>query len=268
MIGSGVSANAVDASGRRPPTWAEFLNEAAESLSPKQKSNIRSAVKVGNYLYACEYLKSAYGLNWLEYLKEKFHDPQFKSAEIHKHIFDLDARIVVSLNFDLIYDKYVAANADGTYFVKNYYAEDLGQIIGGADRYLIKAHGSIDEPSKLIFTLREYARARVKYSSFYRILDSILLLNTVIMIGCGLNDPDMQLIFENNKFLFENNSHFMVLPSGLSSDERRLFEDSRGISIVEYKRKGSDHSELTSSIAELVRMVEAKRAEIAISEDW
>ena len=268
IIGSGVSANCVDAQGNRPPTWSEFLERAAERLPKRTCSQIRPAIRGGNYLHACEYLKNAHGQAWTALLKEFFHDPQYKPSEIHRHIFDLDARIAISLNFDIIYDRYAMSNADGTYFVKNYYDDDLGQIIGGSDRYLIKAHGSIDAPGRLIFTLQDYARARNFNGSFYKILDAILILNTVIMVGCGLNDPDIQSIFENNRFLFDSHSHYMILPSGMHERQRMLFEESRGIKILEYKRKGTDHTALTTALGELVSLVEARREQLAREFDW
>ncbi len=267
IIGSGVSANAKDPSGNSPPTWGAFLDKACSKLD-RTPRHVSRAISGKNYLHACEYLKNRLGKEWDSILKDNFLSPKYKHSDIHKHIFDLDSRFVISLNFDRIYDNYVHKNAEGTYYIKNYYDEDLGQIIGGSDRYLIKAHGTIDRSDKLIFTLKDYAKARVEYSKFYKIMDSILLLNSVVMIGCGLSDPDIQYLFENNKYLFNDTSHYMILPNEFNSEEKKLYEETRGINIIQYKRRNNDHGELTIALAELVELVNDRRQLISTNMDW
>lgn len=271
IIGSGVSANASDANGAHPPTWAKFLLSACESIPPANArfgNLVKKALKSNNYLHACELLKRAHEGEWSNVVRSHFQTPNYRPAKIHEHIFNLDTRIVISLNFDSIYDRYALSKSEGTFYVKNYHDDDIAQLISGPDRYLIKAHGSIDTIGKLIFTQVDYARARIKHSDFYKILDSILLLNTVIMIGCGVSDPDMQLIFENNRFLFNTNSHYMVLPKGTADEDRQIYEYSRGIRIVEFRAKKNDYSDLTNSLAELVTQVENRRQAISTAMDW
>ena len=41
------------------------------------------------------------------------------------------------------------------------------------DRLVLKAHGSIHEPAKMIFTRNDYASARTKYAGFYSLLEGV-----------------------------------------------------------------------------------------------
>ncbi|UIK08682.1 SIR2 family protein [Neorhizobium galegae] len=266
LIGSGVSANAATDAGIHPPTWGYFLENAHSKLN-KSVSHIRDAIKRYNYLEACEYLKQEYAAGWPDLVRESFLTPNYKAAEIHHAIFDLDCRIVASLNFDKIYEGYALSASEGTIIVKNYYDDDVRQVVAGSDRYVIKPHGSIDTISKMIFTLEDYGRARVKYSTFYEILTALLHTHTFLCIGCGLSDPDMQLIFEDYKYKLSESPHFITLPSPVSEPQCGLIQKTRGLNVLKYSLK-DQHKELTESLKELVAAVALKRDEIADLRSW
>lgn len=189
MIGSGVSRHSKGEGGLVPPTWGGFLSSALQLCNPKPK-HIRRALERGHYLDACEWLKKALDERWTPLMMKSFLEPRFKPAEIHKHIYDLDCRIVLTPNFDKIYDNYASTMSEGTTLIKTHVDIDVVEYIRRGDRIVVKAHGSIDDQSNLIFTRTEYAKARTKYASFYRMFDAILMTNTVLMIGVGLDDPD------------------------------------------------------------------------------
>ena len=266
VIGSGVSANAKNDAGHRPPTWGAFLLQALNDLGGR-RTHITKALKQFRYLEACDYLKEAYGPAWPGYLKKVFVEPQFKSAEIHKRILGLDSRIVVSLNFDRIYDNYAIGTTENTVSVKNYYDDDIREAIAGSDRYILKPHGSIDSASKIIFTLDEYGRARTQYANFYEVLNALLHTHTFLCIGCGLADPDMQLIFEDYKYKFRECPHFMTLPRPVPAATLNLIQRTRGITVIPYS-SAANHKELVDSLAELGNIVSDARDSIAAEQSW
>lgn len=266
LIGSGVSANAATDTGTHPPTWGAFLQETHQKLEKKQ-SHITSALKRYNYLEACEYLKQAHGAGWGDLIRESFLTPNYKPAPIHKAIFDLDCRIVASLNFDKVYENYAMATSEGTIIIKNYYDDDVRQAVAGSDRYIIKPHGTVDTVSKMIFTLEDYGKARVKYSTFYEILTSLLHTHTFVCLGCGLSDPDMQLIFEDYRYKLAESPHFIALPTPVSEAECSLIQKTRGLNVIRYSPK-DNHKELTESLQALAALVNEKRDEIADLRSW
>jgi hypothetical protein len=119
LIGSGVSANAKTDAGARPPTWGKFLQHSYKRLR-RRRPYIESALARHSYLEACDYLKGEYNERWPEVIRESFVTPKFRASGIHKAIFDLDCRIVASLNFDKIYENYAIAASENTIVVKNY----------------------------------------------------------------------------------------------------------------------------------------------------
>src|SRR5689334_13262770 len=102
MIGSGVSRHSFGLGGVQPPTWRGFLDTALNLCDPKPK-HIQAALKRGQYLDACEWLKRALDDKWTQQLRTSFLTPQYKAADIHSLLYQLDTRVVLTPNFDRIY---------------------------------------------------------------------------------------------------------------------------------------------------------------------
>lgn len=266
LIGSGVSANAKTDTGERPPTWGQFLEKAYTALG-KSVPHIKKSLARYSYLEACDYLKTEHAGAWNGLLKASFSDPYYKPSEIHQAIFDLDSRIVASLNFDKIYETYALKASENTVIVKNYYDDDFRQTVAGPDRYIIKPHGTIDTMSKMIFTLEDYAQARVKYSSFYEVITALLHTHIFVCVGCGLSDPDIKLIFEDYRYKHGESPHYMTIPKPINDSEAALIRKTRGLNVLQYSPK-DDHKELTTRIFELGELVVAKRNEMAELQSW
>ena len=266
LIDSGVSANAKTTAGIRPPTWGEFLRNSYKKLG-RRIPHIASALTRYRYLEARDYLKGEYNERWPEVIRESFVTPQFRPSGIHKAIFDLDCRIVASLNFDKIYETYAIAASENTVVIKNYYDDDVRQTVAGIDRYIIKPHGTVDSISRMIFTLDDYANARIKHSSFYEMMTSLLHTHTFLCVGCGLSDPDIKLIFEDYRYKYLESPHYMTLPSPLSRAEAALIQKTRGLNVLNYSPKDY-HKELTKTLFELGQAVSLKRDDIAKWQNW
>lgn len=266
LIGSGVSANAETVTGLHPPTWGEFLLKAYKDLG-RRIPHIRSALARYNYLEACEFLRGEYNERWTEVIRDCFVTPQYRASKIHEAIFNLDCSIVVSLNFDKIYETYAISVSENTVVVKNYYDDDVRQIVSGIDRYVIKPHGTVDSISKMIFTVDDYAKARVEFSKFYELMTALLHTHTFLCIGCGLSDPDMKLIFEDYRYKYSESPHYITLPSPVSSAEMALLQRTRGLNVIKYSSKDR-HKELTSGLMDLGTAVSNKRDEIATLQSW
>lgn len=266
VIGSGVSANSEAPDGRRPPTWGTFLETTNGKLGGRHR-HIKDSLKRYNYLDACEYLREALSDTWNDIIRDNFSTPQYKAASIHEAIFNLDCRIVLSLNFDKIYENYALSRGEGTFFIKNYHDDDIRQVAAGEDRYILKPHGSVDTISKLIFTTKDYAEARTKYSAFYELITSLLHTHLIVCIGCGLSDPDMQLIFEDYRFKFSETSHYIILAKTIPDPQVRLIKNTRGLNVIQYSPR-DNHKELTDSLHQLARLVSDHRDHLVVTRDW
>lgn len=79
----------------------------------------------------------------------------------------------------------------------------------------------------MIFSQFDYAEARTKYSSFYQLLNALLLTHTFVFIGAGLNDPDIKLLLENYAFQYKTSrKHYFLIPKKqLNKEELEIYED-------------------------------------------
>jgi hypothetical protein len=206
--------------------------------------------------------------NWDPYLVAKFLTPEYRPNKLHELIFLLDTNIYITPNFDKIFDNYVGEQTHGTTIVKNYYDDDVQQLVRSGGRVILKVHGTIDAPGRMIFGRGDYASARIRHAAFYQLIDALLLTNTFLMLGCGLNDPDFQLMFENFSYRFPNSQpHYMAYAESTNEEVETLMRDTRKLKFLKYSRT-HDHKELEQALEKLVTRVDAQRAEISANSSW
>lgn len=269
FLGSGVSKNSEGIAGKRPPLWKEFLEIGlTKCTDKKRRTEISRFIKSSDLLTACELLHDALGPEWETLIQAEFIDPHYPPSPVHHSIFELDSRIVITQNFDKIYDTFASAKSQGTVIVKSYDEDDVSNFIRKRQRLVIKAHGSIDAPNDMVFTKGDYARARHRHAAFYSLLDGLMLTHTCLFLGCGLSDPDIQVLLERNVQLHPtSNPHFIVMGSRFSKDFLRAVRKTMNLEVLQYNPK-DNHLELRRSLAQLVEAVDIRKQDLATNRDW
>lgn len=269
FLGAGVSRNSLCRHGnKRPPMWDEFLKNAIATC-PAPTRHISTLINRNNYLTACEILKCKMDDEWLRYVHQEFVTPGFAPATIHELIFKLDLRIVLTQNVDKIYDTYAQNESNGTVLTKLYYDDDVAHFVRGDKQCIIKAHGTVDSPENMIFTRNDYAKARYKHAGFYALMDGLAATNTFLFLGCGLNDPDVQIMLEKYNQLFAlGRPHYMVSSKqAVHQDIRDSARRNMNLKTLAYNPKDF-HKELGDSLESLVCLVESQRTEFAGNISW
>lgn len=269
VVGSGVSRNSTNDKSERPASWDGFLRQCASEHENPQ--HIIDVISRRDYLLGCQLLKTVMGRErFVERVQSEFQLKRFKPAEIHKHLYELDAAITISPNFDNIYDDYCRQASSGSYVIKSHSSTDTISYLNKRDvRILIKSHGSANDPDDLIFTSEDYSRARTKYSLFYDIIRSLALTHIFVFVGCGVDDPDLRMLFEDIKFTYGRTpQHFMTIPSGEVAPEVLL--ELGAVMQVKHVIYSPDngHQELTESLATLVELVEERREILSQGRNW
>ena len=262
FLGAGISSSAVDADDNHPKTWFEFLSEACNLVRDRLlRESINHLISEKSYLLALEGIKSNVDpAEFRTLLDGSFNNPGFQPSDLHSLINELDSRIVTTTNFDKIYEK--ACNmreTQGAFKVVNYHSDDLCDELRSDTRLIIKAHGSIDEISKMIFTRAEYHEARSKHHRFYEVLKAIFLTNTVVFLGCGMEDPDVLLLLEDVKIMSASEKpHYVVVKDGdLSPIVLSDWKNTYNVVPLKY---GPDHADLIGEIASFRDEVLSERA--------
>lgn len=270
FLGSGISANAVDADGYHPPTWRQFLEEGKNKVKNPDKDTIERCIGNYEYLMACELLRRKLGKDKFdELLKNMFRGKGFDHAPIHEYIFSLDSRITITPNFDKIYDNYAQTKSHNTIVLKHYYDKDIVKYIRGKDSVIIKNHGTIDTTDKIVFTQSDYAKSRIENSDFYQIMEALIITHTFVFLGAGLNDPDIKLLFENYATTFNvSKNHYFVIPKNLYSElELQVYNETMHLDFIKYDPV-DNHKELTEGLKELSTMVENMKLQVRDNLWW
>lgn len=270
VIGSGVSKHSLGSGHVRPPTWKAFLLEAMKACPEKgDLKPVEDAINTGDFLHACEWLKSRFDEAWDAHLRGVFSTPAFAPADIHEQILKLDSRIVFSLNFDDIYERHANTVHRGSYITKSYYDPDVAEFLRGNGRYIIKVHGTLNVPKSLIFTQKDYAEARTKNLTFYQAFDAALLTHTFIFIGSGYNDPDINLLLENQNFSYPASTpHYFLSGSNYSNDIKKSLRQNRNLKVIDYDPVDDHHSGLVEELKTLNDKVDSERYDLSKSTSW
>lgn len=251
FLGSGISATATNDSGESPDTWSSFLNKIKGLMKNPSQSDIsfvEDMLGEKNYLMA---LQAIYDLcdtgEYSDYLKRTYLRKHYNPSPVHQLIKELDSKVVITTNFDKIYE--TACSQQG-YLVFDY--TETRSIIGGLkspENIIIKAHGSINDTEKIVFTSQQYYRTQEQYPDFYRLLSAFFLTHTVVFLGYSLQDPDINLLLQ---FLHNtaNTScpHYLVAPKGNKTQLIKHWRNTYNVSLLEY---GNDYSCLYSELETL-----------------
>lgn len=268
VLGAGVSKNSTNDAGNRPKDWKEFLLLASSNIAGR--AEIRKQISSGDFLTACELIKKELGRDDFNTLvRQEFLTPQFKPAIIHQHIYNLDSRIIITPNFDKIYDTYANTTSHGSIIVKKFNENDVADCIRRPEHLIIKIHGSVESPDNLVFTRKDYSEARTKYRDFYHLIDALSITHTFIFIGCGTNDPDIRLLLEDYSFKFsQNKKHYIIMSkNAVNNKVREIISETMSLKPLLYDSV-NHHEKLTESLHELVQQVEIRRNELAATMDW
>ncbi|TFY90994.1 hypothetical protein DYL61_19485 [Pseudomonas nabeulensis] len=272
FIGAGASMGSVNGRGDRPPSWKKFLEDGIERCPPPHKE-MRALLKNGDYLSCCQIIKYKLDNEWVPFVESKFLTPAYQHNKLHEAIFSLDSSIILTPNFDKIYDNYATNQSNhnqNLLKIKKYYDDDIPRALRGTgtQRLILKVHGCIDTPDRLVFTREDYADTRNANANFYKAVDSLIFTHTFIFIGCGMNDPDLALILEQYSRSFgAAPPHYVALSGKATPEYKRLLSNNYNLKILNYS-PANDHAELLESINHLYELVEQEREALAQSTLW
>lgn len=264
FLGAGVSSSAVSADGRRPPGWFDFLNTATQRVAVRsRRQEIQRLIKQRKLLVALQAIKAEVDpADYHALLNANFNQPAFLPGRLHEIILSLDSRLVITTNFDKIYERYCLNTSAEGFKVVCYDSESLADEIRSDVRLIIKAHGSIDEVPNMVFTRAEYHQAKRNHANFYQILKAIFLTNTVLFIGCSIDDPDVLLVLEEVHITGSSQRpHYALALRG--SQTRFAIQDWQASYNIRTLMYGPDHDSLVADLENLLSEVEALRAAAA-----
>lgn len=271
FLGAGVSKNSTNAAGDRPMDWVEFVRHLGEQVAAgASRTSIERCIASGDLLTACEIARSALGVDpFRTQLLRAFSERRFQYADIHKDIVGIDSRIVLTTNFDKLYDTAANAILHGDVITKSYTDSDIADIIRRQNRCIIKVHGTIDSPADIVLTRRDYAVARNAHPHFYRVIDALFMTHSFVFLGASMKDPDMALLMEDYALRYRGSRpHYVVMPEDPAlAPEMDVMQSSINVRAIKYN-PANNHAELRDGIAALNESVSAARSRLLETMNW
>lgn len=264
FLGSGVSASASTNAGRRIKQWEPFLRDCAQMVGDSDARTLATKlIDDKDFLMACEILRRRLDERWAELLHDEFGQIAAPSA-LHHALVALDQRIFVTTNFDKLLES--AFDQSGSTHhpqVITRLGADAFKMLRDDRRYLVKLHGSIDDPESFIFTKAEYierAFENVLYGDFIR---TLLATHTFVFVGFSMSDPAIASLVEQYAYRYPGGRPHYILQSGpLSVDIVETNKRLRKLYAIEYD-PANNHAELVDLVNALVDGMKSRRAELA-----
>jgi hypothetical protein len=263
FMGAGASMESVSADGaKRPPGWLSLLQEALPMVHKEaDKRYAKRLLSAGRFLDAAEIIReSSSAADFTAYLQAKLAEPNFQPSEVHRYILEIDPKVLLTTNYDEIYDHYcVSGSAAAAYRIIKYTDGTLVENLRSKLRLVVKVHGCLSNPGKLVLTRSSYYKAKRDYPGFYSVLDALFLTQTILFVGCSLTDPDIQLVLENaNISASSDHPHYALIEKLPHPVMRAALKTMHNIEVVEYPAKRHDLA--VEALRDLRNLVLARRA--------
>jgi hypothetical protein len=254
FLGAGISSSSVNAANARPPSWKLLLETACvKFVKAADLAYVHELIAKELYLDAAEVVFDGVAqADRRLFFQEALAAPRFLPSELHAAIQAINAKIVVTTNYDQLYEVQCDALVAGRgYSVRKYNDKNILNDIRSKDNLIIKAHGCMNNTEDLILTRSDYFKIKKNHTQFYNVLDSLLTINTVIFLGCSMTDPDIQLVLENtNIAATSDHTHYALMPRGRHPALLRAMSNSYNIKALEYD-PANGHAELLDSLCDL-----------------
>jgi hypothetical protein len=263
FLGAGASAGCLSAvDGANPPTWGRFLENLKNRIPVDSRTpTIDSLIEKEKYLDAAEViLNKLPAAEFSRAIRELFVQPRYERSSIHESTLKIDPKVVVTTNYDDVYDAYCRTGiAQDGYNVCKYYEQHLATDLRSPVRVIVKAHGCVNDISKIVLSRSQYFKAKQENNEFYAILNSLFMTNTLLFLGYSMSDPDIQLVLENsNIFSRSTHPHYALVGDDIIPDIEESMRKAYNIEFLKYP--AGQYDEANKYVAELANQVESVRA--------
>ena len=221
-----------------PPSWDGFLRAALPLIRTDSGRNFaKRLLAKKQFLDAAEVItecsdRAAFG----DYVRRTLDEPRFLASDMHKLVLEIDPKIVISTNYDQIYDRYcTAGQAAGGYNITLYTDSNIVDMIRSRVRLVVKAHGCVSHAQQIILSRSSYYKARRDNPAFYAVLDALFLTNSILFVGCSLSDPDIQLVLENANLAAPSaHPHYALTEKAQHQTMRTAVKTTYNIELLEF----------------------------------
>ena len=186
IVGAGLSRNAVLPSGQTMPLWKDLGKSFAEDMQDYEYTNPIDVISAYEYLFERSKL--------IEKLSELLFLDKAQPGNTHRAFCDVEFDIVCTTNFDFLLEKgYENILRPCTPLLDE---DQLSINRAGPRTALLKLHGDLHHPKRLVVTEKDYDLFLERYPIISTYLANLLITRTAVLIGYSLNDPDFRQLWQ------------------------------------------------------------------------
>ncbi|MEI9911184.1 MAG: SIR2 family protein [Bacteroidota bacterium] len=238
FIGAGFSKNADIPKGKKMLDWEELGKTIAGNIQDYKYTNAIDAISA----YSHEYSRT----NLVEKLTELLLINSVKAGKAHKAFCELQFDIVCTTNFEFLLEQGYSLISK---YCRPILDEDQLSIANSSEVItLLKIHGDLHHPNKLVVTEEDYDRFLAKNPMLATFLANLLITRTPLFIGYSLDDTDFRQIWQLIKDrLGSLRRQAYVLKIEVSPHEKARYER-RGVKVINIKGSPSEYPQILEDV--------------------
>lgn len=186
IVGAGMSKNAVLASGKTMPLWKELGKSLADEIPGFEFDTTVDAISA----YSHEFRRP----RLIEKLTELLYIGEAQLGETHRAFCEIPFDVVCTTNFDFLLERqYELIPKSCTPLINE---DQLSVNLQGSSIALLKLHGDLNHPSRLVVTEEDYDAFLERYPLLATYLANLLITRTPVLIGYSMDDPDFRQLWQ------------------------------------------------------------------------
>ncbi len=219
-------------------------------------SDIQASIGEGALLEAGQELQDHLSASELtSIMGDIFQEDTLALSPAHIVIPKMRWRAILTTNYDGLLERaYVAMGAERPHVLtfEDYIGRHRDPLRNG-DSFIFKIHGDLSQPQSITLGTRSY-QDLIHWNPGYRfLLESILNTFTVLFIGFGGTDPDVNHVLDAlaSRFRRRDDRHYILMPRHKWTPvEKRRNELDRSLETIEYDDRDG-HAQVSCFLEEL-----------------
>jgi hypothetical protein len=234
IVGAGFSRNAVLPPGRNMPLWGELGTIIGEELGDYLPTNPIDAISAYEHEYGRPKL--------IERLSDLLLLGEARPGEAHRAFCSIPFDLVCTTNFDFLLERqYELIPKHYTPLIDE---DQLSVNLKEAGVALLKLHGDLHHPTRLVATENDYDRFLDRYPLLATFLANLLITRTAVLVGYSLDDPDFRQVWQVvGERLGRSRRIAYVITVGSKPTEISRFER-RGVKVINLAAGKANYAEV------------------------
>ena len=236
IVGAGLSRNAVFSTPRTMPLWNELGKSLADDMSDYDFVNPIDAISSYEHEFGRPKL--------IEKLSDLLGLREAQPGDAHRTFCGVQFDIVCSTNFDFLLERqYELTQRSCIPLIDE---DQLSINLPDSSIALLKLHGDLNHPNRLIVTEEDYDKFLERYPIIATYLANLLITRTAVLIGYSLDDPDFRHVWQVvGERLGKARRLAYVLCVGAQSADVARFER-RGVKVINLGGNKRKYGEILS----------------------